>query len=130
VSQLVLIVDDHFDNRAIYRTIFVHLGYEVVEAVDGDEAIAMAGARHPDVILMDMTLPGRDGWSATRALKAAPTTAGIPIIALTAHATEADREKAMAAGCDAYLPKPAMPRAVADEVARLIGQRAAARPRD
>jgi two-component system cell cycle response regulator DivK len=123
VSHLVLIVDDHFDNRAIYRSIFVHLGYEVVEAVDGDEAITMAGARHPDVILMDMTLPGRDGWSATRALKAAPTTAGIPIIALTAHASEADREKALAAGCDAYLPKPAMPRAVADEVARLIGQR-------
>jgi two-component system cell cycle response regulator DivK len=124
VSQLVLIVDDHFDNRAIYRTILVHLGYDVVEAVDGDEAIAMAGARHPDVILMDMTLPGRDGWSATRALKAAPATAGIPVIALTAHATEEDRQKALSAGCDAYIAKPATPRVVAEEVARLIGQRA------
>ena len=124
MSQLVLIVDDHFDNRAIYRSLLVHLGYEVVEAVDGDEAIAIARSRQPDAILMDMSLSGRDGWSATRVLKSDSGTARIPVIALTAHATEGDRQRALSAGCDAYVAKPATPRVVAEEVGRLIGRRA------
>src|SRR5688500_1558113 len=120
VSPLVLIVDDHIDNRVIYRSLLVHIGYEVVEAADGDEAIEVAMARLPDAILMDMSLPGRDGWSATRALKADPSTAHIPVIALTAHAAEEDRLRAEQAGCDAYVTKPAIPREVAEQLQRFV----------
>jgi two-component system cell cycle response regulator DivK len=116
VSALVLIVDDHFDNRSIYRALLTHLGYEVVEAADGDEAIEVAHARQPNVILMDMSLPGRDGWSATRALKDDPATAHIPVIALTAHVSDEHRNRALAAGCDAYIPKPVVPRVVAETI--------------
>src|SRR5688500_3822425 len=105
VSPLVLIVDDHIDNRVIYRSLLVHIGYEVVEAADGDEAIEVAMARLPDAILMDMSLPGRDGWSATRALKADPSTAHIPVIALTAHASEENKARAEHAGVDSYITK-------------------------
>ena len=81
-------------------------GYEVLIAVDGAQGVALAQAEGPDVILMDMSLPVLDGWDATRLLKAAPQTAAIPIIALTAHAMSGDRAKAMAAGCDDYDTKP------------------------
>jgi two-component system cell cycle response regulator DivK len=116
VPALVLIVDDHFDNRSIYRSLLTHLGYEVVEATDGNEAIEVAHARQPQVILMDMSLPGRDGWSATRALKDDPATAHIPVIALTAHVSEEHRDRARVAGCDAYIPKPVVPRVVAETI--------------
>jgi two-component system, cell cycle response regulator DivK len=116
LSSLVLIVDDHFDNRSIYRALLTHLGYEVAEAADGDEAVQAAKDRQPNVILMDMSLPGRDGWSATRAIKDDPATAHIPVIALTAHVSEEYRLKAKAAGCDAYVAKPVIPRVVADTI--------------
>jgi CheY-like chemotaxis protein len=105
-----------------------HLGYRVAEAGDGNQAIAMARAEQPDAILMDMSLPGLDGWSATRALKDDPATASIPVIALTAHVSEQHRGEAMSAGCDAYLRKPVAPRQVEEEVRRLIGARRAGRP--
>jgi CheY-like chemotaxis protein len=114
----VLIVDDNYDNRAIYRSLLSHLGYEVIEASDGDGAIAVATEAHPDVILMDMSLPGRDGWSATRAIKDAPETASIPIIAFSAHASAEHRERAAQAGCDAYVAKPVVPREVAETIGR------------
>ena len=123
MADLVLIVDDHYDNRSIYRALLTHLGYDVVEAGDGDEAIEIAQARQPRIILMDMSLPGRDGWSATRALKDDPTTAHIPVIALTAHVSEEYRERAKAAGCDAYIAKPVIPRTVAHTIEQLIGPR-------
>ena len=121
MSDLVLIVDDHYDNRAIYRSLLTHLGYDVAEAEDGDEAIEVARTQQPQIILMDMSLPGRDGWSATRALKDDPTTAHIPVIALTAHVSDEYRERAKAAGCDASIAKPVVPRTVAETIQKLIG---------
>src|SRR5262249_35688747 len=90
-------------------------GYETLLAVDGREGVEVARAEAPDLILMDMSLPGLDGWEATRQLKAAPGTRDIPAIALTAHAMAGEREKAVEVGCDDYDTKPV-------EVARLIGK--------
>jgi CheY-like chemotaxis protein len=81
-------------------------GYEVVSAVDGEQGLSMAMTEKPDLILMDMSLPGMDGWEATRQIKANPVTQPIPVIALTAHAMVGDREKALRAGCDDYDTKP------------------------
>ncbi len=82
------------------------LGFEVVVAADGEQGVAMAETEAPDLILMDLRLPGIDGWEATRRIKAAPATKAIPVIALSAHAMAGDREKALAAGCDDYDTKP------------------------
>jgi CheY-like chemotaxis protein len=81
-------------------------GYEVLLAIDGLLAVAMTQQEKPDLVFMDMSLPGLDGWEASRRLKADPATAGIPIIALTAHAMAEDREKALAAGCNEFETKP------------------------
>ena len=89
--------------------------YEVAVAINGDEGVTMARTLSPDIILMDMSLPVMDGWEASRAIKAAPETQSIPIIALTAHAMSGDREKALAAGCDDYDTKPI-------ELPRLLGK--------
>jgi CheY-like chemotaxis protein len=84
----------------------VRRGFEVVTAVDGEAAIQQTKEIKPDLILMDMGLPGLNGWDATRRIKANPDTHAIPVIALTAHALKADREQALAAGCDAFETKP------------------------
>src|SRR5215831_12343568 len=102
----ILLVEDNEMNRDMLSRRLQRKGYEVVIAVDGGEGVAMAHSEAPDLILMDMSLPVLDGWEATRKLKAAPETAAIPVIALTAHAMATDREKAMEAGCDDYDTKP------------------------
>jgi CheY-like chemotaxis protein len=102
----ILIVEDDELNRDSLRRLLRRRGFEIVLAVDGTEGVAVAGAEAPDLILMDMSLPGIDGWEATRRLKDAPATRAIPIIALTAHAMASDRDKALAAGCDDYDTKP------------------------
>lgn len=102
----ILLVEDNEMNRDMLGRRLQRRGYEVLIAVDGAEALAMAQAKAPDLILMDMSLPVMDGWEATRRLKAAPETKTIPIIALTAHALSGDREKAIEAGCDGYDTKP------------------------
>lgn len=117
----VLMVEDNADNRAIYRVILEHSGYTVIEAWDGEEGIRLARERMPDLILMDISIPKIDGYEATQVLKADAGTARIPIVALTAHATPQDRERAADAGCDAYLAKPVPPRRVLEEVRRFIG---------
>src|SRR5205809_7905414 len=93
-------------NRDMLSRRLERRGYEVVIAVDGAEGVRMAQAEAPALILMDMSLPVLDGWEATRQIKAAPATGGIPIIALTAHAMSGDREKAIEAGCDDFDPNP------------------------
>src|SRR5690606_5324490 len=99
----ILLVEDNDDNRVVYRTILAHYGFTVLEAADGEEALRGARMDGPDLILMDVSIPKIDGWEATRQLKADPATAGIPIIALTAHALAADRARAQEVGCDGYL---------------------------
>jgi CheY-like chemotaxis protein len=102
----ILLVEDNEMNRDMLSRRLVRKGYEVIIAVDGAEGVAKAGNDHPDLILMDMSLPVMDGWEATRQIKAAPDTATIPVIALTAHAMASDRDKALEAGCDDYDTKP------------------------
>lgn len=120
--KTILLVEDNEDNLIVYRTILDHVGYRVIEARDGEEGVARAFADHPDLILMDVSLPKMDGWEATRRIKADETTRDIPIIAVTAHALDDDREKATQVGCDGYLAKPVAPRRVVEEVERFIGK--------
>jgi len=102
----ILLVEDNEMNRDMLSRRLVRKGYEVIMALDGRQAVEMAAAETPDLILMDMSLPVIDGWEATRQVKAAPATRAIPVIALTAHAMAGDREKAIQAGCDDYDTKP------------------------
>jgi len=119
--KTVLLVEDNEDNLVVYRTILEHVGYRVIEARDGEEGVNRARSEDPDIILMDISIPKMDGWEATVRLKDDDGTAEIPIIALTAHALEEDRAKAMRAGCDGYLAKPVEPRRVVEEVEKFIG---------
>lgn len=102
----ILLVEDNELNRDMLSRRLERKGYEVVIAVDGGEGVQLAGAELPDIILMDMSLPVLDGWEATRQIKRNPSTAHVPVIALTAHAMSGDREQAIAAGCDDYDTKP------------------------
>ena len=102
----VLLVEDNEMNRDMLSRRLIRNGFEVVMAVNGQEGVDLAGSETPDLILMDMSLPVLDGWDATRQLKANPATAKIPVIALTAHAMQSDKEKALAAGCDDFDTKP------------------------
>ena len=102
----ILYVEDNDDNVYMLRGRLTRAGFEVTVATDGEQGVAMAGSETPDLILMDLSLPVLDGWEATRRLKEAPATRPIPIIALSAHAMEGDRAKALAAGCDDYDTKP------------------------
>jgi two-component system cell cycle response regulator DivK len=121
VSRTILLVEDHEDNRIVYRTMLEHFGYTVLLAGDGAEGVRLAREQRPDLILMDVSIPVIDGWEATRMLKADAGTAKIPIIALTAHALAADRQRAAEVGCDGYLAKPVEPRRVLEEVRRFLG---------
>ena len=102
----ILLVEDNEMNRDMLSRRLARRGFEVVMAVDGAQGVEMAGSAQPDVILMDMSLPVMDGWTATRRLKADASTRGIPVIGLTAHAMAGDREKCLEAGCDEYDTKP------------------------
>lgn len=120
LGKTVLLVEDNEDNRIIYTTVLRHVGYDVVEAVDGAQAIALARSARPDLILMDISIPEVNGWEATRILRRDPATSRIPIIALTAHALADDRRRAELVGFTAYLAKPVEPRAVVAEVHRWL----------
>jgi two-component system, cell cycle response regulator DivK len=120
-AKLVLIVDDHRDNLAMYTSYLQAHGYRVLEARDGDAAVRVARESAPDLIVMDLLLPKLDGCAAATLLKSRPETARIPIIAMTASYFEGDREKAIKAGCDAYLMKPCLPQHLLKEVQRMIG---------
>jgi two-component system cell cycle response regulator DivK len=128
MEQTILLVEDNADNQEIYRIILAHHGYAVLQAWDGRRGVEMARHHGPDLILMDLTMPLIDGLAATRLLKEDPATAGIPVIALTAHATAEDRTAAEAAGCDSFLSKPVEPAKVAEEVRRLLAARGTAPP--
>ncbi len=102
----ILLVEDNEMNRDMLSRRLQRRGYEVLTAVDGESGLAMTRSEAPALVLMDMSLPGIDGWEATRQLKGDPVTRAIPVIALTAHAMAGDREKALAAGCDDFDIKP------------------------
>jgi CheY-like chemotaxis protein len=111
----ILLVEDNEMNRDMLSRRLEKRGYTLSVAVDGGVGVAMAKSEKPDLILMDMSLPVIDGWEATKQVKADPETANIPIIALTAHAMDSDRQKAIAAGCDDFDTKPV-------ELNRLLGK--------
>jgi len=121
----ILLVEDNEMNRDMLGRRLARRGYEVVAALDGNQGIAMAQAEVPALILMDMSLPGLNGWDATRQLKALPATRDIPIIALTAHAMSDDRAKALAAGCDDFDTKPIDLARLLEKIEALLGSRPA-----
>lgn len=123
---VVLVVDDYLEAREICAEYLGFHGYRVVTAENGLQALERAFEMLPDVILMDLSLPELDGWAATRRLKADPRTRGIPIVALTGHALSAERERALAAGCDDVITKPVVPRELLAEVERQLARRATA----
>ncbi|GAB4569670.1 MAG: response regulator [Anaerolineae bacterium] len=102
----ILVVEDNADNRILLGDILSALEYTVIEAIDGEQGVRLAAEHVPDLILMDLSLPRVDGWTAAAQIKAKEELRHIPIIALTAHAMVGDREKALAAGCDDYITKP------------------------
>ena len=118
----ILLVEDNEMNRDMLSRRLERKGFEVILALDGLQGIEVATAHHPDLILMDMSLPILDGWEATRRLKANASTANIPVIALTAHAMADDREKCTAAGCDDYDTKPVEMNRLLDKIQTLLAR--------
>jgi two-component system, cell cycle response regulator DivK len=106
----ILVVEDNVDSRAILRDLLTSVGYAVLEATTGPQGVCAAVTHRPDLILMDLHLPGMDGYEATRRIKAHPALGHIPIIAVTSYALSGDDVKAFAAGCDGYVAKPFDPR--------------------
>ncbi len=109
-------MDDNKDNRELVIKVLRHRGYETVEAADGEDALVKAAAEKPDLILMDISLPRMDGYEVTRRLKSTEEFRDVPIVALTAHAMKGDMEKALAAGCQGYIPKPINIRELPDKI--------------
>ncbi|MBC8171955.1 MAG: response regulator [Anaerolineae bacterium] len=105
-AKRILVVEDNRDNMTLIVDVLSAFDYEVIQAVDGEMGLELAQAEKPDLILMDLSLPRMDGWTATGQLKANPSLKHIPVIALTAHAMVGDKERALEAGCDDYLSKP------------------------
>ena len=119
--KTVLIVDDAVDNRVVYGLCLEHFGYRVILAHDGYEGVQQARAEHPDLILMDISMPVLDGIEATRLIRADEHTASIPIIAVTAPTDPATRVRAEESGCNAFLGKPVGPSQLARQVERFLG---------
>jgi CheY-like chemotaxis protein len=117
----VLVVDDYEDNREMYASYLEFSGMQVEQAVNGGEALTKAVTLLPDLIVMDLSLPGIDGWEATRRLKGDARTCDILVLALTGHALEGAEQGAKAAGCDAFLTKPCLPEDLCREINRMLG---------
>jgi len=120
-APLILVVDDYQDAREMYAEYLQFSGFRVAEARNGNEALEQAFALKPDLILMDLSLPGMDGWEATRVLKADDRTRNIPVVALTGHALAGASEGAKKAGCDSFVTKPCLPDDLVVEVRRMLG---------
>jgi two-component system cell cycle response regulator DivK len=110
MNNRILVVEDQEDNRTILRDLLGAAGYELIEATDGAEGVKLAQQQKPDLILMDIQLPGMDGYEATRRIKSQAALKSTPIIAVTSYALSGDEAKARAAGCDGYVTKPFSPR--------------------
>jgi CheY-like chemotaxis protein len=119
-APLILVVDDYQDAREMYAEYLQFSGFRVAEARNGNEAVTQAFSLLPDLILMDLSLPGMDGWEATRLLKADDRTKHIPVVALTGHALAGASEGAKKAGCDSFVTKPCLPDDLVIEVRRML----------
>ena len=119
-APLILVVDDYQDAREMYAEYLQFSGFRVAEARNGNEAVAQAFSLRPDLILMDLSLPGMDGWEATRVLKSDERTKHIPVVALTGHALAGASEGARRAGCDSFVTKPCLPDDLVVEVRRML----------
>ena len=122
-APLILVVDDYQDAREMYAEYLQFSGFRVAEARNGNEAVAQAFSLKPDLILMDLSLPGMDGWEATKLLKADERTKHIPVVALTGHALAGASEGAKRAGCDSFVTKPCLPDDLVVEVRRMLNVR-------
>lgn len=119
--KVILVVEDDPQQRTLYARVLGRAGYEVLEAANSAEALAQVHAGHPDLVLMDVTLPGPSGWNATREIKSHPDTHRIPVLVVTGLVSFSDRDASFASGSDAYLEKPVLPQRLLEEVARLVG---------
>ena len=115
----VLVVEDDAETRLAYRALLEHAGWEVAEAGNGEDALRLAGGALPSVVVIDISIPGLDGWETTRRLKLDRRTSAVPVLLVTGHALDADRQRANQLGCDGYLVKPIAPQELIDEVERL-----------
>ncbi|MGH2394095.1 MAG: response regulator [Candidatus Limnocylindria bacterium] len=115
-------IEDTEDNRQIMRDLLSNAGYDMIEAQDGAEGVAMAQSHRPDLILMDIQLPVLDGYEATRRIKADPELRAIPIVVVTSYALSGDEQKARAAGCDAYVAKPFSPRELLGTIREFLAE--------
>ena len=122
MSKRILVVEDQEDNRQILRDLLGNAGYELIEAENGEEALAAVARHRPDLILMDIQLPVMDGYEATRRIRTNPGLKSVPIIAVTSYALAGDESKALAAGCDAYVSKPYSPRQLLAKVREHLAQ--------
>ena len=120
MTKRILIVEDQEDNRAIMRDLLNTAGYNLIEAVDGEEGVRLAQSERPDLILMDIQLPILDGYEATRRIRSLAELKSIPIIAVTSYALSGDEAKALAAGCDSYVAKPFSPRELLAKVREFL----------
>ena len=121
-SGRILVVEDQEDNRRIIRDLLSTMGYQLIEAVDGEAGVRLAKEHRPDLILMDIQLPVLDGYEATRRIKADPELRSIPIVVVTSYALSGDDQKAVAAGCDGYVAKPFSPRQLLATVRKFLGE--------
>ena len=120
MSKRILVVEDQADNRKIIRDTLAGTDYEIIEAENGEEALAAIAKQRPDLILMDIQLPVMDGYTATRHIKDDPALRSIPIIAVTSYALSGEEKKAREAGCDDYIPKPYSPRELLAKVRQYL----------
>ena len=116
----ILLVEDYDDAREMYRDYLEFSGFQVDTARDGHEALEQARRHNPDLVLMDLSLPGLDGWEATRILKKDPATAHLVVVALSAHALSAEGDRARAAGCDGFIAKPCLPHDLVEQITELL----------
>ena len=117
-QQLILVVDDHEDNRLVFKSLLTHYSYAVLEAVNGQDGLNQATDHHPDLVLMDLSMPVMDGWEALRKMRENTKTADIPVVAVTAH--DSDGRNWRKAGFSAYLRKPCLPGQLLDTIREFL----------
>ncbi len=122
-AQVVLVVEDNERNRKLLRDVLGFAGFTVIEATTAEDGVALALERSPDIVLMDLQLPGMDGIEALRLLRDAPKTRSLPVVAVTAFAMRDDRERVLSAGFDGYLEKPISVRALPDQIRGFMGSK-------